>query len=788
MKQAVEYVTNGMALTSIPLGKKGPITPGWNQPQNAITTIDAAENITGNIGLLHVSCRHPTACIDLDDLDSAFEVLGSEGINLKQLLDAPDAVQISSGRPNRGKLLYLLPTGTPLLTTIQIADPVTGEMIIEFRSASSAGKSMTDVLPPSIHPDTGEAYIWSGRGHWSKPPELPAEILDYWKRQLENTQHKQSDSRNDAVSDPKVTLPPESIQHLRGALLHIRADSRADWINMGMALHELGEVGRGLWLEWSATSEKFDAPDAAKTWDSFSPNNIGHKAVFAEAQRQGWINPTKIYIDVLGSPAPGKGGEEHKWTVPQKLPDSLKPVPDLNSEHLPDALRAAAIDIADRLQCPIDYLVVSMLSAAGAIVGNRIGIYPLSKDETWEVFPCLWGGIVGPPGSKKTPALNAALAPIKALEAAALVKYELAYSQYKVDSNQYKSDLLKCKKEPSGTLPVEPEEPKPERYVVHDTTYQKLGEILANNPRGVLALSDELSGLLQSLDAPGQEAARGFYLTGWGGNSGYSFDRIGRGSIVLPRYCLSVFGGFQPDRIKSYVHSTQKGNSKNDGLLQRFQLLVWPDLVYSKGVVDRTPDKAAIEKYNSAMKNLRLSSNQMSGTQRCQMLHFDEEAQELLLRWYEKLERMLLNSNLGSAQQSHFAKYRSLIPALALIYHLLDGQRGSVGIGNLVKAIRFAFYLKGHAARIYASVSGLDHTSTDVLARKLLRGDLSDGFTCRTVYVKGWTGLSTKEIAQSALDTLVESGWLLEVETKGIGRSTLAYRINREISEELLGE
>ena len=276
----MEYVTAGMALTPIPLGRKGPNKPGWNQPQNAITTIDAAENITGNLGLLHVSCRRPTACIDIDDLESAFEVLGSEGINLKQLLDAPHAVQICSGRSNRGKLLYALPPDVSSLTTIQIADPVTGKMVVEFRSASSGGKSMTDVLPPSIHPDTGRAYTWGGRGHWSQPPELPSEILDYWKQQLGKMEYKQSNTGNDTDSGSIVTLPPESIQHLRGALLHIRADLRADWINIGMALHELGEVGRGLWLEWSATSEKFDAPDAAKTWESFSPNKIGYKSVF----------------------------------------------------------------------------------------------------------------------------------------------------------------------------------------------------------------------------------------------------------------------------------------------------------------------------------------------------------------------------------------------------------------------------------------------------------------------------------------------------------------------------
>ena len=145
--------------------------------------------------------------------------------------------------------------------------------------------------------------------------------------------------------------------------------------------------------------------------------------------------------------------EQSKATGPKKLPGSLKPVPALNPEHLPDALKDAAVDIADRLQCPIDYLVVSMLSAAGAIVGNQIGIYPLSQDESWEVFPCLWGGVVGPPGSKKTPALNAALAPIKLLEEQALDRYKSAYAQYKADSDQYKSDFADWKKKGNHSLP-----------------------------------------------------------------------------------------------------------------------------------------------------------------------------------------------------------------------------------------------------------------------------------------------------------------------------------------------
>jgi hypothetical protein len=226
-------------------------------------------------------------------------------------------------------------------------------------------------------------------------------------------------------------------------------------------------------------------------------------------------------------------------------------------------------------------------------------------------------------------------------------------------------------------------------------------------------------------------------------------------------------------------------------MLQRFQLLVWPDLVRPTGIIDRTPDEAALEAYHNAMLNLPSTVSGMAGRVKHgahgqPLMHFDSDAQKLFISWYETLEAMLTRSNLDSARQSHYAKYRSLIPALALIFHLLDGQCGSVGVGNLAKAIRFAIYLKGHAARIYASVSGADHTSTNALARKILKGGLRDGFTCRTVYTKGWSGISTKASAQGALDVLVEYGWLLEQEKRSGGRPTVAYRVNAGVSAALL--
>jgi hypothetical protein len=476
--------------------------------------------------------------------------------------------------------------------------------------------------------------------------------------------------------------------------------------------------------------------------------------------------------------------EVKKQKQPQELPPALRPVPPLNPNHLPDAIKDAVVDLADRLQCPPDYLAVAMLSAAGAVVGNKVGIFPYANDESWEVYPALWGGIVGDPGSKKSPSLQHAHKPLQHLDNLAGQKYAQEMQAHTNAMAQHQQALTAWNStKSSGIKPSPPVEPKRERYVIHDSTYQALGVILAENPRGVLALADELSGLLQSLDTPGQEAARGFYLTGWSGTGGYSFDRIGRGSITLERYCLSVFGGFQPDRIKAYVQLSQRGSSKNDGLLQRFQLLVWPDPLENFMLIDRPPNKVAIEKYHQAVFALAQKVEQaLHGARRLPngsfLLHFTPAAQQAFNTWYVQNEKLLTKGGLDSARQSHFAKYRSLVPALALLFHLLDGHTSPVCEECLTRTLSFAKYLKNHADRIYSSVSGHDHAAVRLLAERLLAAQLRDGFTCRTLTLKGWAGLATKEQAQAAIDALVEYDWLIETEIRSGGRPTVKYALN----------
>lgn len=119
----------------------------------------------------------------------------------------------------------------------------------------------------------------------------PCDLFDYVQTQLLPI-HTQRKLSPETPSLPSIeTIDPQQWTELRSALLSMRSDDRDLWVRMGFALKNLGDLGRGLWLQWSRSSEKFDPLEAARTWDSLNPEKISYKTVFHEAQEHGWINP-----------------------------------------------------------------------------------------------------------------------------------------------------------------------------------------------------------------------------------------------------------------------------------------------------------------------------------------------------------------------------------------------------------------------------------------------------------------------------------------------------------------
>lgn len=341
-------------------------------------------------------------------------------------------------------------------------------------------------------------------------------------------------------------------------------------------------------------------------------------------------------------------------------------------------------------------------------------------------------------------------------------------------------------------LPVEPEPPQPKRLLVNDATYQKLGQVLSGNPNGLLVFQDELSGLLRRLDSEGQEAARAFYLEAWDGKQGYTFDRVERGTIRIPRLCFSMLGGLQPSKLREYLRSAVTGGAGDDGLAQRLQLLVYPDIKQEWEQIDRLPDIAAAQHAEEIFERLvRLDPLSLGAVQQhpeaIPVFRFDDSAQEKFNKWWSLLENSLRRVERHPALESHLSKYRKLVPAIALIDHLVSGRSGAIRIDSVNRALLWHNYLFAHAERAYAVVTSSVMDSAVMLSRRIKTEGLSDGFTIRDVYRKGWSQLTSVKEASEAVDILADAGWLRGVrDPSGAaldGKPTVRYYINPSVKK-----
>lgn len=453
------------------------------------------------------------------------------------------------------------------------------------------------------------------------------------------------------------------------------------------------------------------------------------------------------------------GGGNIVWAHPKPMPDGHVNVPEFDPVLLPEVFSAWVEDIAERIQCPPDYLAIGVMVGLSSIVGRQIGVRPRNHDD-WTVVPNLWGAIIGRPGLLKSPALSEAMRPLNMLETGAREKYDAEICEFeanciveKAEAKQAEKDIAKAVKAGDGHLAHElaadsvnraDQSPIRRRYVTSDTTVEKLGELLSANEHGVMIYRDELTGWLRDLSREGREGSRSFYLEAWNGNGRYTYDRIGRGTIDIDAACVSILGGIQPGPLGAYLNDALQGGAGDDGLLQRFQLAVWPDPPAIWRDVDRCPDSNARAEAFSVYQRLNDIDVTAIGASRddevsMPYLRLSAAAYELFSDWRSNLEVRIREGCEHPAFESVLAKYRSLVPSIALLFHLADCPNGgAVSEIAMVSAIGWSEYLEAHARRIYAPAIDPSLHAARELDRHICAGDLPTGFKARDVYVKGW--------------------------------------------------
>ena len=481
----------------------------------------------------------------------------------------------------------------------------------------------------------------------------------------------------------------------------------------------------------------------------------------------------------------------------EPLPDTLPPVEKFDYHLLPDGAFAEHVrDISERMQCPPDFVASAMMTVLGSVIGRSYQINPKQYDD-WVVVPNLWGVAIASPSQLKSPAVESSLSHVKRLDIESKEKFDAEMQTYECDKEFEKAErdhskkeiasLFKQKKSDEARALIEAREdidpPVRRRRYTNDSTIEKLGELLVQNPNGMLVYRDEIHGFLKTIDSESRPNDRAFYLEGWNGTGSYQSDRIGRGTTDIKHLVISLFGTIQPGRIASYIHNAVRQGSGDDGFSQRFQLAVYPDELREWKNVDRYPDNDAKNAVYATIQELA----GLAETDTPTILNFSPEAQTVFNEWWYDLEnKKLRNTDDHPALIAHLAKYRSLLPSLALIIHLVDTcDTGVTAVSEMavIKACGWCDYLESHARRIYHDATNNPLKAAKLILNKIKGSKLSNWFNPREINRKCWSGLTDATEVKEGIETLIDEGYLLECVIETSGRPAVTYRVHPDIME-----
>jgi Primase C terminal 2 (PriCT-2)/Bifunctional DNA primase/polymerase, N-terminal len=269
-RYALTYRQHGYAPVPVRPGSKAPHVADWSRWCNELPPLE----------LLHEwAKRYPEAGLSL----ALGPASGMVALDLDHDIDGlHDRVREAAGsspvakRGQKGPTLFYRYTGERSRSFRR-----QGQTVAEIL----AGGRLV-ILPPTLHPATGQPYVWL----------TPVTLLDI----APGTLPPLDAASVAALFEPPPQPPRRKKSHperetlrsgtLAATLAHIPACcDYYSWVQVGMALKaELGEAGFELWDGWSAGSPKYDARQMAAKWRSFSGKGITAGTLFHIAKQHGW--------------------------------------------------------------------------------------------------------------------------------------------------------------------------------------------------------------------------------------------------------------------------------------------------------------------------------------------------------------------------------------------------------------------------------------------------------------------------------------------------------------------
>jgi DNA polymerase I-like protein with 3'-5' exonuclease and polymerase domains len=502
------------------------------------------------------------------------------------------------------------------------------------------------------------------------------------------------------------------------------------------------------------TAEKIAAAEQATGWPALS--KLLSEAVVRQARE--WLRAK----DSVG----GTSGEKTKPKL-IRVPEPYCPFP---VQALPQPIREFVVQGAAALNVDPSFLALPALAAAASLIGNSRAVC-LKRD--W-VEPCvLWVCVVGDSGTLKTPALKMSLSILYRIQRELLDAYTQALNEYDRLEKEYEQRKREAKKKKTEFHEEPPEPPTKVRIITGDVTIEKLAELLEDNPRGLLASRDELSGWLGSF-CRYKGKSGGSDLPNWlemysAGNLLVDRKTGERTTLFIPHAAVSVVGGIQPGVLaralcQDYLEA---------GLGARILVSMPPKIrkVWSEAEV--APEvREAYENTMRALLSLTMEKNDQ-GERVPFVVKLTPEAKQAWVAFYGEWarEQAAVEGVLAAA----FSKLEGAAARLALIHHVVERARDLADCDPITPAsiqagVALVRWFANEARRIYSALAE-DQAGRDF--RKLIELIRSHGgrMTARRLHLSNRSRHPDAEAAEQALEQLVHDGladW--EAETGGAKR------------------
>lgn len=515
-------------------------------------------------------------------------------------------------------------------------------------------------------------------------------------------------------------LPAHEIERTRAMLRYCGDfDNHDGWVRTGMALHhETNGSAQGfeLWTTWAKQSDKFDADEHHKRWQSFARSD-GQRVTLASlayiAKGNGWREEMGEQFGELA------------------LPGAIKPPAFRAVELLPGIMGEMAQAVARSTQTSEAASVMCLLSVLAAVLQRRYEVAPYG-DEYREIL-ALWTLIALASGARKTAIISALSAPIHRYEKLerdrlraeiARVTSRRLVGKKRIESlTQQAAKAADAHERENFRQQIEdeelamPNEMRAPRLFTGDVTPERLQNMIAEQGERMAVLSDE-AGMFQIL--------AGQYSGGTSANldailqshSGAPFraDRAGREAHV-DRPALSFCLMIQPGILANLAGVR---HFRDCGLMARFLPVIPENLVGTRDVRSRIGVPSALSSEWERLIFDLLPRTDPAPPGAPIILDLSDEARELWLVFSEKVER---NQGDGGRFESISDWSGKLPGAVARIAALLElaqsrGEARTVGADCMRRAVRLASLLIPHAEAAFRLL-GADAVEDD--ARALLR-------------------------------------------------------------------